>query len=146
MFQNILVLCLGNICRSPIAERLLQEKSKAAGFTIKVDSAGLTAMVGDAAHPFSSQVMTLNGFNLEGHIAKQVTLEMVTAADLILVMDERQRHMLENKFAQASGKTYRLGHFSDYDIPDPYGKNESAFTETYQLIDTAVQDWLKQLH
>ncbi len=145
MFKNILILCLGNICRSPLAEVLLREKAKAAGLMISVDSAGLSAMVGDGAHPFSQKIGKAYGLLLEDHIAKQVTPTMVKAADLILVMDDHQRHTLEHQFQAAAGKTFRLGHFSHFDIPDPYGQTEAVFGSVYQLIDQAVTDWLAQL-
>ena len=145
MFQTILVLCLGNICRSPIAEGLLKEKIKAAGLTIKVHSAGLTAMVGDPAHPFSQKVVLDYGFTLDTHVARQITQEMVREADLILVMDDEQRHMVESQFRGASGKTFRIGHFSNFDIPDPYGKGEKAFTETYSLVEKGITDWIDNL-
>jgi protein-tyrosine phosphatase len=145
MFQNILILCLGNICRSPIAEKLLQKKAKNAGLALNIDSAGLTAMVGDTAHPFSCKVAEIYGLSLREHVAKQVSFEMIKTAELVLVMDQRQRQMLEQRFQQASGKTFRLGHFSDFDIPDPYGQSQAAFETTYQLIDRATEDWLKEL-
>ncbi len=145
MFQNILILCLGNICRSPIAHKLFEEKAKLAGLSIRVDSAGLTAMVGDPAHDFSKKVSAGYGLSLHDHIAKQVTDEMVRAADLILVMDEQQRHRLEHQFRHASGKTFRIGHFNGFDVPDPYGEDEAAFEKTYQLIDQAITEWLKKL-
>ncbi len=145
MFKNILVLCLGNICRSPIAEGLLKEKIKQANLIIKVHSAGLTAMVGDEAHLFSKKVVLDYGFTLDSHIARQVTQEMIREADLILVMDDEQRRLLESEFHGASGKTFRLGHFSNFDIPDPYGKGEDAFIETYALIDKGIADWIENI-
>jgi protein-tyrosine phosphatase len=140
IFQNILILCLGNICRSPIAHVLFEEKGRG----LIVDSAGLTAMVGDPAHPFSKAIMARHGYSLDKHIAKQVSAEMVTKADLILVMDDSQRRHLESHFNAASGKTFRLGHFQNVDIPDPYGESEIVFDQVYQLIDDNTQAWLAQ--
>lgn len=102
-------------------------------------------MVGDPAHPFSRMVSEQYGFSLCEHIARQVTQDMVRNADLILVMDDQQRRMLENQFQGASGKTYCVGHFGKFEIPDPYGKNEEAFQETYQLIEKGIDDWIANL-
>ncbi len=145
MFKNILVLCLGNICRSPVAHIMLKEKIKTAGLNITVESAGLTAMVGDGMHPFSAKVLRLYDVPIHTHTAKQVTATLVQQADLILVMDDEQRRMLESKFRGASGKTFRLGHFGNFDIPDPYGQNESAFEKMYHLLDRATDEWIAQL-
>jgi protein-tyrosine phosphatase len=145
MFNHVLVLCLGNICRSPIAEYLLRD------FTLKqkpgliINSAGLTAMVGWPAHEHSVQLMQERNIDLSAHRAKQVTGEHVNAADLILVMDDQQRQMLTHDFPQSSGKTYRLGEFTDQDIPDPYGEPFPAFQHAFELIRTSLEPWYTQL-
>ncbi len=145
MFQNILVLCLGNICRSPVAHVLLQEKTKATGIQLTIDSAGLTALVGNTPHPFSLKLLELHKIPITIHLAKQVTLDMTRQADLILVMDNQQRRILESKFSGISGKIFRLGHFGHFDIPDPYGQGIEAFEKMYDLIDQATDEWMKHL-
>ncbi len=142
MIQRVLVLCLGNICRSPIGEVLLKKMANDRGLTLEVDSAGLTAMVGDGANPFSQALMTEQGLNLTTHRAKQVTAELVKNADLILVMDDEQRQMLEQMFHDACGKTFRIGHHSNFDVPDPYGCPRALFEKCTLQIEQGLNDWM----
>ncbi|MCX7122949.1 MAG: low molecular weight phosphotyrosine protein phosphatase [Gammaproteobacteria bacterium] len=142
MIKKILVLCLGNICRSPIAEVMFQDLSKKQGLNLVIDSAGLTAMVGSAASPHSVTVMAERGIALDQHVAKQVTEALVKQADLIFVMDDEQKKMLEQQFHQACGKTFRLGHHSDFDIEDPYQKEQADFEESARKIEKGIHEWL----
>lgn len=72
MFDSILIVCVGNICRSPIGERLLKEllPSKV------VSSAGISALVGNSADEKAASVANKYGVSLDGHIAQQLTAEM----------------------------------------------------------------------
>jgi protein-tyrosine phosphatase len=145
MFDNILVLCLGNICRSPIAEYLLRDYLTKKNLDIYVNSAGLTAMEGWPAHEISRALMQERGLDLSAHRAKQVTTQHVTQANLILVMDDIQRQMLSKDFPQSAGKTFRIGEFTNTDIPDPYGEPIPAFRHAFALIDAGLQSWYSQL-
>lgn len=142
MFKNVLVLCLGNICRSPIAAVLLREHIHQRGLNLTVDSAGLTAMVGWQANPISVELMQARHLSLTCHVAKQITADHVLKADLILVMDDTQRQMLEQQFHHACGKTFRLGHHGDFDIEDPYQKERRAFEDCTVKIERGVIEWL----
>ena len=102
-------------------------------------------MVDDGAHPFSEKVSSLYDLSLAGHRAKQLTEEMTKASDLILVMDDMQRRMVEEQFSGTSGKTFRLGYFGRFDIPDPYGKGFEAFEVMYHQIDRGTDEWLLNL-
>ena len=86
MFENVLVVCVGNICRSPTGERLLQ----AALPGKHISSAGVAALVGHAADEVASGVATDNGLSLAGHSARQLTRALCQQADLILVMKDGQ--------------------------------------------------------
>ena len=145
MFQNILVLCLGNICRSPIAEYLLKDFSQKNHLNLNIDSAGITALVGWPAHELSVQIMQAQGIDMSAHRAKQVTAAHVNAADLILVMDDTQRHDLAKTFPQAAGKAFRLGEFTGANIPDPYGEPFTAFEHAFSLISEGLEPWYAQL-
>ena len=145
MINKVLVLCLGNICRSPIAHVMLQEMAKENQLHLEVDSAGLTAMVGWEASPHSVTLMEARNISLKDHVAKQVTEALVKEADLILVMDDEQRQMLERKFHQACGKTFRIGHHSDFDVEDPYEKEHAAFEACTVKIEKGLIEWLDYL-
>ena len=88
-FTSILVICDGNYCRSPIAKALLQAAVGAAG--PRVESAGLTALEGLPPHPVAQKLMAEQGLDISGDRGRQLTLPIALAADLILVMDERQK-------------------------------------------------------
>lgn len=145
MINKVLVLCLGNICRSPIAHVMLQDMAQKKNIPMVVDSAGLTAMEGWPASPHSVTLMAERGISLDQHIAKQVTEAMVKQADLIFVMDDEQKQMLERKFHQACGKTFKIGHHSHFDVEDPYQKERAAFEDCTRKIETGLNEWLEYL-
>ena len=80
-FSRLLVLCEANICRSPLAAHLLQNLTD-----LRIDSAGLTAREGDAADPIYLNMAQTLGLDLTEHRSKPVNRELLTEADLILVM------------------------------------------------------------
>jgi protein-tyrosine phosphatase len=139
--NNILVLCIGNICRSPMAEGLLRRALS--GRT--VHSAGLGALVGHPAEPFSVQIMQEQGIDISSHRARSLTASMVSEADLILTMDLAQKRHVESQYVASKGKVFRLGEFKKYDIADPYRQSIVEFRESYQLIADGVEDILKRL-
>ncbi|MEN3367487.1 MAG: low molecular weight protein-tyrosine phosphatase [Burkholderiales bacterium] len=139
--NNILVLCIGNICRSPMAEGLLRHALS--GRT--VHSAGLGALVGHPAEPFSVQIMQEQGIDISSHRARSLTASMVSEADLILTMDLAQKRHVESQYVASKGKVFRLGEFKKYDIADPYRQSIVEFRKSYQLIADGVEDILKRL-
>lgn len=143
MFQRILVVCTGNICRSPVAAALLG----AALPGRKVESAGLGALVGQGVEPRARALAESDGLDLASHQACQLTIEMLHAAELILVMSERQRRAVGELVPEAMGKTLRLGCWlhDGRDIPDPYRKSPEAFEHVHQLLKDAVDAWLARL-
>lgn len=141
MIQNILVLCIGNICRSPIAEGLL----KAALPEKRVYSAGIGALIGRPADPFSIQLMQEQGIDISAHRAQSLASWMVSEADIILVMDLEQKRFIEQQYASSKGKVFRLGEFGKYDIPDPYRQDLATFRQTYSLIAEGVDALIARL-
>ncbi|AOW79006.1 phosphotyrosine protein phosphatase [Colwellia sp. PAMC 20917] len=147
MFNNILVVCAGNICRSPTGEYLLKDKLKDKGDShIKVSSAGLTALVGNSAEATATSIALSNNIDMSGHKGRQLNSTLITANDLILVMEERHLTDLLGKYPQARGKTFLLGKWIDNtEIPDPYRQSHEAFDHVYQLVDKACSAWTKYL-
>jgi protein-tyrosine phosphatase len=144
MFNSILVVCAGNICRSPTGEYLL--KDKLADSDIKVSSAGLTALVGKGAETTATSIALTNNVDMSGHKGRQLSSEFIAENDLILVMEERHLSDLFSQYPQARGKTFLLGKWiGDKEIPDPYRKSQEAFEHVYQLIDQACSAWTKYL-
>ncbi len=143
MIENVLILCLGNICRSPAAEAMLRDRLRQKGLFVVVHSAGLTAVRGARAHSRICALLYEKQISLDGHVAAQVTPEMVHVADLILVMDDEQKQMLEGQFNAACGKTFRLGHYQGFDIEDPFGKSKAVFSAAIDKIELSLNDWVE---
>src|SRR5215218_7200703 len=101
--QRILTLCIGNICRSPLAQVLLAREFPQR----TVWSAGLGALVGEPADPISVALAAERGMDLSGHRAQQVNLQMCQRADLILVMEQHQSAELERRYPLVRGKVFR---------------------------------------
>ncbi|WP_297791904.1 low molecular weight protein-tyrosine-phosphatase [uncultured Marinobacter sp.] len=143
MINDILVLCVGNICRSPVAEALL--KANLPGKTI--ESAGLGALVDHEADPTAAELAHRVGLDLTEHRARQITTEQLRRADLILVMSEAQRAQVRAKDPVAAGKTMLLTHWlpGKPDIPDPYKKSREAFEHVHQMLQDSVKAWLPKL-
>lgn len=139
--QHILTLCIGNICRSPLAQVLLARELP----THKVWSAGLSALVGAPADPLSVQIAQEQGLDLSGHRAQQVTSFLCQQADLILVMEQGHKSQLEQLYPQVRGKVFRLGQFGQFEIADPYRQPREAFDTAYQGIAQGVADWLTRI-
>ncbi|MDW8847197.1 protein tyrosine phosphatase [Erwinia sp. MMLR14_017] len=142
MINSILVVCVGNICRSPTGERLL----KASLPDKKIASAGLSAMVGEAADGTASSVANEHGVSLEGHIAQQLTSGMCRDYDLILVMEKKHVDLVNRINPSVHGKTMLFGHWlNQQEIADPYKKSREAFEAVYGILENAAQKWVNAL-
>ena len=144
MIERILIVCVGNICRSPMAEALLRERLRGRG--VVVESAGLAALAGKPVDPGAADVLAAKGLAADAHVARKLTPEMIAAADLVLAMDPRQLAAVRAIAPQARGKTFLLGRWiDDAEVPDPYGKPREAFEHAFALIERAVDGWVARL-
>jgi protein-tyrosine phosphatase len=139
--NSILVVCIGNICRSPMGEAIVAAKLP----HLQVSSAGIGALVGNHADPIARELMAERGLDIESHRARQLTSLMCQKADLILVMDEEQRLHINQRHPFARGKLFRLGDVGQMDIPDPYRLGRSAFEQALQLIDAGATAWVERI-
>ncbi len=135
--QSILVVCVGNICRSPMAEYLLKQDYP----QLMIDSAGISGLSGHPADDKAQLCMQHLGIDISGHIAKKLNAEHLKKADLILVMSKNQQAYIEQTWPFAKGKVFRLGHWQNKNVPDPYQHDQAFFDETCQLIQQCVTDW-----
>lgn len=142
MPRHILVVCVGNICRSPMAAAML---SAATDDQLQVSSAGIGAVVGAPADPTACELMREQGLNLDTHTGQQLTADMVMGSDLVITMEQDQARWIEEHWPQSRGRVFRWGHWQDFDIPDPYRQDKQAFIEALQLIDKGLPEWVRRL-
>lgn len=142
MIDSILTVCTGNICRSPFAEAVLDRRLP----EIRVASVGIAAMSGWPAEETASRVAAELGYDLEGHVARQVDGGILREHELVLAMDSGHLHWLYKQFPQARGKIYLLGHWDgETEIPDPYQCDEAYFREVFDRIRTYCGSWVHRL-
>ena len=133
MFNRILTVCTGNICRSPAAEFLLRERTERAGKPVEARSAGIGALVNHPAEDTTCAMMQSRGIDLSGHRATQLTSERLRWADLVLVMEKHHRDAVLAMDPTARGKTFLLGHWTETEIPDPYRRGDEAHAVALRL-------------
>jgi protein-tyrosine phosphatase len=143
-FRRILVVCVGNICRSPTAAHLLRAALGDCG--CKVSSAGLGALVGQPIEPTALELLQEKGHAPAPHEARQLTPTLLAEADLVLVMEKRHLQDIGRVAPQARGKTFLLGKWlGDAEIPDPYRQDQAAFERAYALIEDSVTAWAARI-
>jgi len=142
MITSVLVVCVGNICRSPLGERVLQRALPG----VSVTSAGIAAVVGAGADAVGAQAAAEIGVDLDGHVARQLTDEIGGTHDLILVMEQGHRAEISRRFPQLSGRTMLFDHWTGgKDIADPYRKPIEAHRAARDLIAVAADGWAQKL-
>lgn len=140
-FDNILVVCVGNICRSPMAEALLKQRYPHKN----IDSAGVGALVGHSADPAALEIMAKQEIDITNHVAKQIDKDLAKKAELIFTMSDSQTKWIEERWPFCRGKTFKLGHWQDKDIADPYKHEMSAFETAYQDIVVSLEQWADKI-
>ena len=143
MIAAILVVCIGNICRSPIAEAMFRHKFQEIGKRITVSSAGLGALVDHPADPISQELLLAAGLDISKHRARQLTDKICLSTDLIITMSAQQTQQVIKTYPCAAGRTFRIGHWEGFDVPDPYRRPKIIFQQAYHLIEQGVDDWLR---
>ena len=141
-FDNILVVCVGNICRSPMAEALLKQRYP----NKNINSAGVGALVGHPADPAALEIMNDQQLDVTNHVAKQIDESLAKKADIIFTMSDGQTKWIEERWPFCRGKTFKLGHWKDKDIADPYKHEKSAFQTAYQDIVDSLEQWSEKIN
>ena len=141
-FNNILVVCVGNICRSPMAEALLKQRYPHKN----IDSAGVGALFGHSADPAALEIMAKQKIDITNHVAKQIDENLAKTADIIFTMSDGQTKWIEERWPFCRGKTFKLGHWMNKDIADPYKHETSAFETAYQDIVKSLEQWADKVN
>jgi protein-tyrosine phosphatase len=141
MIRQVLTVCVGNICRSPAAEALIGHRLDG----LSVASAGLGAVVGEPVDPLMRSLLAEQGVDATRHRARSLTAWMVQASDLILVMESGHKQSIESQYPLARGRVFRLGHYGNIDVPDPYRQSEAIFRSVFALIEEGVDQWADRI-
>jgi len=144
--MKILMVCLGNICRSPLAEGVLQDKAWKAGLKWSVESAGTESYhVGQAPHPLSQKVAKINGIDICKQRARRFVAEDFERFDKIYAMSsdviEDMRRLARNKFDSTKVDLLLNELFpgQNVDVPDPWYGPEQGYHEVFKLISDACE-------
>lgn len=143
---RILMVCLGNICRSPTAEGVLRHKLQQLGMDhlVEVDSAGTGYWhIGNAPDPRSQHHAALRGYDLSRLRARQVKEADFNAFDYILAMDEDNLGDLLRLRPAASRAEVRL--FAEREVPDPYTGGPEGFEQVLDMVEDASEQWVENL-
>jgi len=137
--KSILFVCLGNICRSPLAEGIAKKLIKEKQLNIKIDSAGTGDWhIGESPCEYSIKVASLNGVDISQQKGRQVTLADFTNYDMIVALDDSN---IANLKKLADVEIFKLGYFGyeNADIPDPFFfEGFEGFDKVYEMIETCV--------
>ncbi|OQQ27341.1 protein tyrosine phosphatase [Prescottella equi] len=169
--MQLLFVCTGNICRSPIAERLASAWSaRSDTIDLTVASAGTRAVVGSPMEPKAAQVLSDLGGSPDGFVARQINPAVASSADLVLTMTEEHRDAvlklsprhLKRTFtlleaahiaralgrgtvAELSAARGSVGRPETTDVPDPIGRSAIVFRDVGSRIESALLDLLPRL-
>lgn len=143
--MKILMVCLGNICRSPLAEGILQHKARKAGLDWNIESAGTNGFHdGEAPHHLSQKVAGKYGLDISRQISRRFTPGDMTHYDRIYAMADDVlrdiKRMSGNRFDPAKTRLFleALKNRTDKNVPDPWYGEEEGYDEVYTLIDQAA--------
>lgn len=142
--MKILMVCLGNICRSPLAEGILQHKAQQAGLRWTVDSAGTNGYhVGEAPHHLSQKVALLNGIDISQQCARRFTAADFGRYDKIYAMAEdviAEMQRIARKDFDATKVDLLMNELhpgKNMDVPDPWYGTEPGYHEVFAMVDAA---------
>ena len=140
--MNVLFVCTGNTCRSPMAAYLFDKIATEQDLDVRIESAGICAAIGASASKPAILVMKNYGIDMSNHTAKQISEKMINESDLILVMTEGHKEMLSRI---AEKKVFTLCEFvgEQGDVADPFGggipEYELCARQIYELLLKAAE-------
>ena len=143
--MNILFVCTGNTCRSPMAEGILREIAKEKGLEVNISSAGIAALDGSDAAENAVIAMEKIGIDIKNHKSTILHRELIMNSDLILTMSKNHKDIILSNFPKSKDKVFTLTEYAteeDGDILDPFGGSleiyEKTRDEIYKLIEKII--------
>ena len=131
--MNLLFVCTGNTCRSPMAAALFNKIAMEKDLPVRIESAGIFANDGECASDGAINAMKDFSIDLENHKAKRIDAELFESADLVLTMTASHKNILEQYLGD---KVETLCEFAgeDGDIPDPYGGDFETYKKCAERL------------
>lgn len=140
--RNILCVCTGNICRSPLAEGLLRRDAP----SLTVASAGIGAVVGASMPAAAEHIARREGLDVLDHRARQLSGDLLRGADLVLVMESGQKSWIVSQFPESRGRVFMASHWrGGSDIPDPFRHDDTFFQQVFTQLTGCMDDWAGRL-
>jgi protein-tyrosine-phosphatase len=136
---NVLFVCTGNLCRSPLAAGILRiQLTKRRTPHILVSSAGIMASEGREAEPLAVSIARHNGVDLSHHLSSMVTREMLESADLVLTMERMQLQYVRGMIPHQKDKVFLLKAFGrrgvEGDVDDPMSRDVEAYEDCFATL------------
>lgn len=124
-----------------MAEALFKERARTRGRSVEIGSAGVAALVDFAPADPVIALMQTRGLDVSRHRARQLSGELGTQYDLLLVMELGQQRYIEQTWPTLRGRVRRLGEFRQEDIADPYGLPDNVYAHCLSEIEACVDEW-----
>ncbi|QJC98047.1 low molecular weight protein arginine phosphatase [Bacillus mojavensis] len=145
--MNIIFVCTGNTCRSPMAEALFKSIAETEGLDVSVRSAGVFASPNGKASPHAVEALFEKRIALN-HVSSPLTEEHMEAADLVLAMTHQHKQVIVSQFERYRDKVFTLKEYvtgSRGDIIDPFGGTIEIYKETRDELEALLQQLAEQL-
>ncbi|MBA5763781.1 low molecular weight phosphotyrosine protein phosphatase [Vibrio sp. 404] len=145
MFNRFLIVCSGNICRSPLAAELLSSILPGSDIRSSGTLAKKSELVGMPADPTMQAMAKELELDLSQHSAKQLTEDDCEWSDIILVMEPEHITKVSEISPRSRGKTFLLGQWGEGSINDPFQQSEVVYRASATQIKSACESWSKKV-
>lgn len=148
--KKVLFVCMGNICRSAMAEGLLRHKIEQRGLDIAVDSAGTHGYhVGSTYDSRARAELAKHGIYVDDLRSRQIQVTDFEDFDVIFAADGNNLSDLSQQFGEAVNHVERMTAYSQrfcgQDVPDPYYGGDEGFAQVYEMLEESIDSWLETL-